>query len=202
MIDSWIGEISGSPWTYVIALVIAALDAVIPFVPSEATVIAASVLAADGKLELPLVMSAAAAGAVAGDNLSYLIGRTLGHRIKGRFFRGPKAQDRLRWASGQLSRRGGYLIVVSRFLPGGRTVVTLSAGLTRMPWNRFLRFDLLAGCLWAAYASLLGYVGGRAFESELKGIFLGLGLALAVTACIEIGRLILRQRRQRRDAAV
>src|SRR3970282_187119 len=123
MIDSWIGEISGSPWTYVVVLVIAALDAVIPFVPSETTVIAASVLAGDGTLELPLVMGAAAVGATAGDNLSYLIGRTLGRRVTERFFRGPRAQGRLRWASDQLSRRGGSLIVVSRFLPGGRTLV-------------------------------------------------------------------------------
>jgi membrane protein DedA with SNARE-associated domain len=202
MIDSWVGQISDSPWTYVIVLLIAALDAVIPFVPSETTVIAASVLAVDGKLELPLIMGAAAAGAVAGDNFSYLIGRTIGRRVTRTFFRGPKAQNRLRWAAEQLSLRGGYLIVVSRFIPGGRTLLTLSAGITRMPWNRFFRFDLLAGCLWAVYAGLLGYVGGRAFESELEGIFLGLGLALAITACIEVVRFLLRRRRERRDAVM
>jgi membrane protein DedA with SNARE-associated domain len=78
--------VSGSPWTYLFLFVIAALDAVIPLVPSETSVILAGVLASQGDLVLIFVILFAGAGALAGDNLSYWIGRKLGPRVVDRFF--------------------------------------------------------------------------------------------------------------------
>ena len=74
------------------------------------------------------------------------------------------------WAHRQVEERGGYLIIIGRFIPGGRIVVTLSCGMLEMPWRRFIAFDVVAGLVWATYAAMLGYVGGRTFEeSPLKG---------------------------------
>jgi membrane-associated protein len=186
-----------SAWAYVVVLLFAVVDAVLPVVPSETAVITAGVVAVSGDLSLPLVIAAAAVGAFAGDNLAYGIGRRYGTRAKERFFRGDKAKRRLEWASTQLEQRGGELIAVARFIPGGRTAVTLTAGLTRFPWRRFAVFDAIAALIWAGYAALLGYFGGQAFEHQpWKGLLVALGIAFAVTLGTELVRWFLRRRRR------
>jgi membrane-associated protein len=185
-----------SAWAYVIVLLFAVIDAVLPVVPSETAVITAGVVAAAGDLSLPLVIVAAAAGAFLGDNLGYGLGRRYGNRAKDRFFHGNKAVRRIDWAKRQLEQRGGELIAVARFIPGGRTAVTVTAGLTQFPWRRFAAYDAGAGIIWAGYAALLGYFGGRAFEHQAwKGLLLALGIAFAVSVGTEVVRWALRRRR-------
>lgn len=185
---------SASGWAYAIVFALCVLDAFVPVVPAETAVITAGVVAAGGDLALALVIVVAAAGAFAGDNVSYGIGRTLGGRVVERFFRGDKARHRLDWAQGQLQERGVVLIVVGRFIPGGRTAVTIGAGLLRYRWARFAWADAAATLGWASYASLLGYFGGRAFEdAPWKGLVLALGIGFAVAVLVEGGRR-LRQR--------
>ena len=150
--------------------------------------ILAGVLAASGDLMLWLVILCAAAGAVVGDNAAYWIGRTAGHRIVARWFTGNR-RERIDWAEDQIEKRGGYLILIGRFIPGGRTVVTLTCGLLEMAWHRFIRFDVAAGLLWASYAALLGYFGGKAFERQpWKGFLLAFAIALLVTGGVELYR--------------
>jgi len=185
--ESLFDNVSGSPWTYAFLFAVAALDVVFPVVPSEASVITAGVLAASGDLIIVLVIAAAAAGAWLGDNGSYLIGRTLGNRAARRFFRGEKAQRRLQWAERLLRTRGAYLIVVSRFIPGGRTATTFTAGLVRYPWpQRFLPLTILATLIWASYAALIGYLGGSVFEEKpLYALLLAFGIAVTITVVVE-----------------
>lgn len=194
MFESLTEYVSGSPWTYLFLFVIAALDAVIPIVPSETSVILAGVLASTGDLVLGLVILFAAAGAVAGDNVSYWIGRKVGHRFVDRFFKGERRKQ-VDWAHRQVEERGGYLIIVGRFIPGGRTVITLSCGMLEMRWRRFFSFDVVAGLIWATYATLLGYLGGTTFEDDpLKGFLLAFVVALAVGGVIEGYRWYRRRR--------
>ena len=186
-----------SGWAYAIVFLLAFLDALLPVVPSETSVITAGVVASAGDLSLPLVIPAAAGGAFLGDNTAYLIGRRFGKRAEKRFFSGEKARKRIEWAERQLSERGGELIVVARFIPGGRTAVTLSAGLLHFPWRRFALFDVAAALSWALYAALLGYFGGRTFQhAAWKGLLLALGIAFAVAGGIELVRWSLKRRRQ------
>jgi membrane-associated protein len=178
-----------SGWAYGIVFLLALIDAVFPVVPSETAVITAGVVAAGGDLFLPLVIVLAAAGAFAGDNTAYWIGRRFGVWVVERFFSGEKAKKRLDWAERQIHERGGQLIVLGRFVPGGRTAITLSAGLLRYSWPRFLALDAVAAAVWALYASFLGYFGGRAFEKEAwKGLLVALGIGFAIAAAIEAGR--------------
>ena len=100
----------------------------------------------------------------------------------------------MKWAEEQLEERGGELIVVARFIPGGRTAVTLSAGTLAYPWRRFAAFDAAAALLWALYASLLGYYGGKTFES-FWGLVIALLTAFAIAGGIELVRWILKRRR-------
>jgi membrane-associated protein len=186
--------VSGSPWTYAFLFAIAALDVIFPVVPSETSVIAAGVLAASGDLVLLLVIALAAGGAILGDNTAYGIGRTAGHRLVLRLFR-EKGEERLRWAEKSLASRGGYLIVVGRFIPGGRTAITLGAGTVTYAWRKFIAFDVAAGVIWASYAACLGYFGGRTFEENpLKGLALAFGIAVAVTVAVETVRWVRRRR--------
>jgi membrane-associated protein len=143
-----------------------------------------------------VIVPAAAAGAFLGDNSAYLIGGRYGKPVRERFFSGEKARKRIEWAERQLSERGGELIAVGRFIPGGRTAVTLSAGTLRFPWTRFAMFDACAAVGWALYASLLGYFGGHAFEKAAwKGLLLALGIAFAVAGGVELTRWLLKRRR-------
>jgi membrane-associated protein len=187
-----------SGWAYLILMVFALLDAILPVVPSEASVITAGVVAARGGLLIPLVITAAAIGAFLGDNVAYLLGRRFGDRAERRFFGSERGQRFLTAARKHLTERGGELIVVARFIPGGRTAVALTAGTTRFPWKRFAIYDVVAGIVWASYAALLGFFGGKAFEkAPWKGLVLAFAIALAVTAATEVVRSYLRRRKGR-----
>lgn len=178
MFDSLIDVATASPWVYLAILAVAALDAVFPVVPSEASVISAGALAGSGELSLGLVVAAAVLGAVAGDNGAFAIGRFLGPRLERRIARNPKASKQRAWAAEKLDTRAPALILVSRFVPGGRTATTTTAGLVGLRWSRFLRLSAFAGVAWATYAASLGFAGGATFE-EHPALGLGLGFALA-----------------------
>ena len=83
------------------------------------------------------------------------------------------------------------LIVLCRFIPGGRTAVTLTCGVIGYPRRRYLTATACAGILWASYAFFLGRLGGQLFEDQLWiGLLLGLGLGLGVSVLIEVGRRV------------
>jgi membrane-associated protein len=186
--------VSGSLWTYAFLFGISAFDVIFPLVPSETAVILAGVLAGTGDLAIWAVIPCAAVGAIVGDNVSYLIGRLAGEWILERWFKGER-RKRIDWAERQIQERGPYLIVVGRFIPGGRTAVTLASGLLEMPWRRFIVFDALAGIAWASYAALLGYFGGKTFEeSPLKAFLVAFAVALAVSGGIELYRWLKKRR--------
>ena len=199
MFESIVDAVSGSDWSYLVVFLVAMLDAFFPIVPSEATAIAAGVVAGTGGLSVEVCILAAATGAIVGDNISFGIGHFLGERVERRFFSGEKAQKRLKWAQRTLDERGPYLIVIARFIPGGRTATTFTAGFVEtFPWRRFLIFDAVAGVIWGAYTVLLGYFGGRSFEeAPWKGLLLAFGIAVAVTVVVEVVRHV-RHRRAKR----
>lgn len=182
-------NLSASPWTYALVFAFAAGDVIAPILPSETLVVAASALAASGRLSLVLVLLAAAIGALAGDNVAYLIGRAFAGRVK-RWLEGhEKSERRLAWAERQLERRGGTVIVAARFVPGGRTATMIAAGLVGTRWPRFVGFDLAAASIWALYSGLIGFFGGRAFEDEpLIGIAFAIGTAFVLGIIAEGAR--------------
>lgn len=185
----WLEHLMGSPWVYAALLAMSLVDSVLPFFPSEAPVILAGVYAASvGTPHLLGVFVSAAVGAWLGDHLTYFIGR----RLAGRVHRWPASSRRGRAveaARRMLAKRGGMALVVARFIPWGRIATTLVMGATRYPLRSFSAYDALGACLWALHGCLLGYVGGRAFQdAPVKGMVLGLGMAVVISVIIEAGR--------------
>src|SRR4029453_2981098 len=143
--------------------------------------------AARGELSLELVIVVGALGAFVGDNASYAAGRWIGMPVVDRFFSGERAQERINWAKRFLKERGSYVLIIARFIPGGRTATTFTSGLVRLPWlTRFAPYIGIAAILWALYGALLGYIGGRVFEDHpIYALLIAFGIAAAVAASVE-----------------
>jgi membrane protein DedA with SNARE-associated domain len=179
--------VGGSPWAYAAIFAIVAIDAFFPLVPGETSVVTGGILASNGEHHISIVFLAGMAGAVIGDNISYVLGRRLGPWAERRLFTSERAQERRRWACRQLNDRGPWIIVASRFIPGGRTAVTFSAGGLDYPWRRFIAADLVAGAVWAAFAAGLGWFGGNAFKESLwKPLAIAAAAAVIVSVAGEL----------------
>jgi membrane-associated protein len=189
VLESLVDLVSESNWTYLVIFGVAYFDALIPIVPSETAVITAGVLAGTDDLLLSLVILCGAAGAYTGDTTAYLLGRRFGPQISRLVFRGEKGEERRAWAERGLDRYGGPLIFGARFVPGGRTAVTVSSGMLGMTWRRFAVYAGIAAVAWASYAALIGYLGGKTFEDNpIYGLLLGFGIAAAVFVIVELVR--------------
>jgi len=186
-LQSLIDLLTGSLWTYPILFGICVGDAIIPAFPSETAVIVTGIQAARGQLSLEAVIAIGAAGAFVGDNLCYCLGRWLGQPVVDRFFSGEVAQRRLDWARNFLKERGSYVLIVARFIPGGRTATTFTAGLVHLPrLTRFVPYIFIAAIAWASYAALLGYFGGMLFKDRpILALLVAFGIAASVTAAVE-----------------
>jgi membrane-associated protein len=187
--SDWLADFSANWYFLLIIFVVAVADSVIPVVPSETMVIIGGVAAGQGDQRLALVILAGAAGAFVGDNAAYMIGAKLSGWIERRAAERPKLRQRLDWAAEQIKIRGGLLLITARFVPGGRTALTVTSGLTNQPRRWFVSWIAVAAVIWATYAALLGYIGGQTFEDNHTLAFLvAFGSALAVTGLIELVR--------------
>jgi membrane protein DedA with SNARE-associated domain len=114
----------------------------------------------------------------------------------------PKTARRLDWAGDQIKTRGGPLLITARFVPGGRSALTLTSGVTKQPRPWFMGWILVAAIIWGVYAALLGYVGGETFEDNHTAAFvMAFALALSVTVTIEVVRHVRNRRLEKRLAA-
>jgi membrane protein DedA with SNARE-associated domain len=178
-----IDVLAAGPWVLVLVFVVAGLDAVLPFMPSETTVVAAGVVAAaTGRPNLGLLIAAAATGAYAGDLMSYRIGRRSDRAVSARTARGRRAQIVHDWVHRMLHGRGGLIIVSARYVPGGRSTTAFAAGVVHYPATRFHWYTGLGVLIWAVQAALLGYLGGALFaDRPLLGLALGCGCGLTLS---------------------
>ncbi|MEE1753288.1 DedA family protein [Streptomyces sp. SP18CS02] len=165
MLDS-VGSLAGSPWIYAVVGASVLLDVFLPVLPSGVLVITAATAAAAGNvppnvLSLLTLMLCAATASLLGDLVAYRLAWHGGDRLDRAIARSRRltaAQERLGTA---LSRGGGVLVVIARFAPAGRSVVSLGAGAARRRAKEFVPWSALAGVAWAAYSVGLGYFGGR-----------------------------------------
>lgn len=177
-VDSLI-EAAGYPLVF---LLVMAESGGVP-VPGETALIAGAVFASQGKLSLPAVIATAAAAAIIGDNIGYVIGRRGGRWLLEK--PGPFHRHRLGvLAMGEpfFERHGPKAVFFGRFILGLRTWASWLAGATRMRWRSFVLWNALGGVCWGTAVGVVAYFVGRSAESALSafGIF-GL-VAVAVAA--------------------
>ena len=204
---SWIGDLTdkladwaGNWWFLGVIFVIALLDSVVPIVPSETTVIIGGVAVAVGEAPYPLlaVIVAGASGAFIGDNMAYTIGHHWSAAFERRAQRKPKFAAKLTWARSQIRERGGLLLITARFIPGGRTALTLSSGITRQPRAWFVGWIAIATTIWATYAAGLARVVGEPFKDDhTKAFWIAFGTAVGINVTIEVVRHIRAKRLER-----
>jgi len=188
-VSDWLADFSANWYFLVIIFAVAFFDSIVPIVPSETMVIIGGVAAGRGDQSLLAVIAAGASGAFLGDNAAYLLGARMTGAIERRASSRPKLQRRLDWADEQIQLRGGLLLITARFIPGGRTALTVTSGITHQPRKWFMSWVAVAVIIWATYAALLGYIGGQAFEdNHTLAFLLAFGTALAMTAIIELVR--------------
>ncbi|MFF2132231.1 DedA family protein [Streptomyces olivochromogenes] len=172
MLES-VGPLTGSPWIYAAVAVSVLLDVFLPVLPSGVLVITAATAAAAGSAgavvgqSVPNIMAltlSAATASVLGDLVAYRLAWRGGERLDRAIARSRRlsnAQERL---GAVLARGGGArgaLVVLARFAPAGRSVVSLGAGAAHRRVREFLPWSIVAGLAWAAYSVALGYFGGQ-----------------------------------------
>jgi len=129
--------------------------------PGETVLIAAAVYAGAGRLNIVVVVLIAVAAAVLGDNVGYAIGRFGGRTLVLRFGRYVfLSEERLDQAEAFFTRNGGKVVTIARFIEGLRQANGIIAGMSRMPWPRFLAFNALGAALWVACWASVGYAAG------------------------------------------
>jgi membrane protein DedA with SNARE-associated domain len=196
--DSLLDALGHSWWEYPLILAFCLFDAVLPILPSETVLLTCGILAADGSMALGWVITMGAVGAFVGDNLAYGLGHSAEDWARRLLGRGRNGERRLAWAHRELDRHGGPLVVVARFIPGGRTVTTISCGVLEFPYRQFLAFDGIGVLLWATLSTLIGFVGGHTFEDRpLVAFAVSFGVALAFAGCIELIRWVRRRNKGR-----
>jgi membrane protein DedA with SNARE-associated domain/membrane-associated phospholipid phosphatase len=180
-------SLSGS-WAYVLIGLLAFGEAA-AFVglvlPGETALLLGGVLAATGRVSLPVLLVVAAMAAVLGDSVGYEVGRHAG---------GPLRRSRLgrrigeqRWARAErfVLRRGGPAVLLGRWVGVLRALVPALAGMTRMPYRRFLAWNLAGGITWATTVVLAGYAAGAAWRTAAH--YLGrASLVLGVVAAFAV----------------
>ncbi|NHN55917.1 DedA family protein [Calidifontibacter sp. DB0510] len=191
-----LGDLMGSPWIYVLLAGLSFLDAVVPVFPSEAPLIMAGVYAGStGEPNVALAVLSAGVGALLGDHATYLLGRAAADRLD-RIPATTRTGRILAGARSLADKRGGTALIVARFIPWGRIATTLTFGAIRYPRRKFTAFDVIGVTIWAMHGTLLGYIGGAAFQNQpTKGLLLGIGLALLASVLIEGGRWLWHRRR-------
>jgi len=167
-------------------------------IPGETGLIAAAVLASTGKLEIAIVIPIAAAAAIVGDNIGYLIGRKGGRWLLER--PGPfHSQRRNVLVVGEpfFERHGPKAVFFGRFLLGLRVWASWLAGATRMDWRSFVLWNALGGITWATAIGLLAYYLGHSASNAVQAF----GIYGLVAVLLAIGSALVMHLRHRQRTA-
>ena len=162
--------------------------------PGEVGMVVAGAAAERNGTSLVTMILAAALGATLGDSVSYGIGRRWGRPLLCRYaFVRERMAPKIERAEGWFDDRGGWAVLLGRFVGALRAVVPLAAGIGRMPYRRFLPWNVAASLSWATLTVTLGYVLGERIASLVDRAGWMISLAVAVIAGVWL--LVRRSRR-------
>lgn len=202
MIGSLVNDILAAPtWLVllVVGLLVFAEDALfVGFVlPGETAAILGGVAASLGHVPLPAVIVVVVLAAVTGDSVGYEIGRLLGPKVlNAKVF--DRHRHRIDDAQDFLARRGGWAVLLGRWVAFFRAVMPALAGLSRMRYRTFLLFNATGGILWGSVVVVLGFLAGASYATVERSV--GRDAAIAVAAVVVVAVIVWRVRAHRRES--
>ncbi|WP_460530925.1 DedA family protein [Humibacter ginsengiterrae] len=199
--NAFIAAVVSTPWIPIVIVLAVLIDAFFPPVPSESIVIAAAAAAVSvGQPNIALVVACAAAGAIAGDNLTFAIGRKVGLE-RFAWMRRPRMRAALDSAGRGIAKRPAIFLMSARYVPVGRVAVNLVTGASGFPRRKFFLLSVLAGMSWAAYSVAIGLLAGHLLHGNaLLGMLFGIAGGLASGVIVDqVMRLV--NRRESRNRA-
>jgi membrane protein DedA with SNARE-associated domain len=171
-------------------------------VPGETVLIAASVYAGAGRLNVVAVGMTGFIAAVAGDNIGFAIGHYGGRALVLRWGRYVRLTgERLDKAEAFFDRHGAWIITIARFIEGLRQANGIIAGIVGLRWLRFLAFNALGAALWVGTWVTLGYLAGSHIDTIYHYITLYSSYVLIALAVLLAGYIAWRMLRRGRRAA-
>nr|WP_237555129.1 VTT domain-containing protein [Streptomyces sp. SID4948] len=168
-----------------------------PLVPNAVLLVTGGVMAAEGRLNLALVLLVVAGSALMGDLLIHRAGHAVSGRVLRRIQRRPRQTALLNWAALRIERYGVPFVMGIRFLPSGRVIGGLAAGVVRYPARRYAIGAGGAEVIWASYSVGAGYFSGRAASNSFFALTLGVGISAVVAAIGMLAQWISRTREGR-----
>ncbi|MFF5296537.1 DedA family protein [Paractinoplanes globisporus] len=170
--------------------------------PGETAIIAGSAYAGSGHFNILVVAVVAFLAAVIGDSIGYVIGRRGGRPLVHRFGRYVRLTPaRFEKVEGFMSRQGPKIVVVARFVEGLRQFNGIVAGVTGMPFHRFLVWNALGAALWVGVWSTAGYLAGDHIEAIAHAVSRYVVVAAVIVVLALVGYVWRRRRRRRRTTA-
>lgn len=180
-------------WIYALLFLIVFVETglvVAPFLPGDSLLFVTGTLAAAGGLDVFIVGGVLIAAAILGDSLNYAIGKYLGPKVfqrpDGRFFK----REHLDRTHAFYDRHGGKTVVIARFVPIVRTFAPFVAGIGRMPYPRFLAYNIGGAVLWVVSLVGAGYFFGNVpfIKNNLTAVILGIIVLSLVPVVVETWR--------------
>jgi membrane protein DedA with SNARE-associated domain len=164
--------------------------------PGETALVLAAVLASQGKLNIVLVIAIAAASAIIGDNIGYLLGRRLGREVLEA--RGPFRERRAKLiAIGDryFEKHGARTVFIGRWIALIRFATAWLAGINRMPLPTFFAWNAMGGITWAITYGVAGYYGGETVAHVMEKVGIVAAGLLVVAIIVGVGYTKVRERR-------
>lgn len=197
-ITDWLSHLSGPLVYLVVAALVFCEDALFfGFVlPGETAVVLGGVIAAaHNGVSLPLMMLVVVLAAILGDSVGYEVGRRFGPRLLTTRF-AVRHQDRVERSRAFMRDRGPAAVFLGRFVALFRAMVPALAGLSELPYRRFLLFNAAGGLIWGVGYTLLGFLTGAAYQRAASTV--GTAAAGVVAAAVVAALVVWAVRRHRR----
>ncbi|MFF5177424.1 DedA family protein [Micromonospora sp. NPDC000316] len=155
-------DVASPTWAYLVLLGLLIADAFVPVIPTQIIMITSGALTVYGGLSLPVTIAVGALGVFVGDMACYLLGRGAPDRRAPRHTEPSRARRMASRVTQGLRQPGPMVILLCRFVPGGRMAACFSAGRSRYPYRLFVLYEAVAALSWSTYGAMVGHLGGTA----------------------------------------
>jgi undecaprenyl-diphosphatase len=167
--------------------------------PGEIAALLGGVLAHQGKIPLWAAIVAAVSGAIVGDSIGYAVGRRYGEALLSHVPKRLLKPEHVERSKKAVNRLGGKAVFVGRFTAALRVLVPGMCGMARMPYGRFLLWNVAGAVVWAGGCVVLGYLAGSSWERLHRQLSTAGLIALGVVACVGAIVIVMRRHRARAD---